>query len=118
MLAYLVMRRSLLGLLVPVRLTGRDEEGSFSGRDLDRVTELYWSAVRALLPVVPRSVSDTHREYLAKVRRSAALPRRVAEAFDRLTRIYELWRFGRRRSGIRDAEEAYHELLSHVREAG
>ncbi|GEM_PF-5116457 len=67
----------------------------------DAVISLYWHAVSVLSRSVPRAPSETHWEYLMKVR---GPPRGPLKS---LTTKYEVARYSPRDPGAEDVEEAY-----------
>lgn len=75
--------------------------------------KLYWAAVRILSRRIPRSDSETHREYLMRVVRA----RGEIKAFERLTRVYELSRYGGVSSSALDEEaiKSFDELSKNER---
>jgi len=72
----------------------------------ETVIRAYWNAVSLLSSLAPITPSETHREYLRKVRRVAGT------AFEQLTRMYELARW----SGQR-LDERYASMASRLVEA-
>jgi hypothetical protein len=90
-------------------IRGKDEAQRISQSRFTGIVRIYWRAVEILSARVPRGRSETHREYLEKVRRTI----RVPGAFEDLTEIYERVRYAH------EPEERYYErALKDYRELG
>jgi len=83
-----------------------------------RVVELYWKSVEVLKKYVPRLDSETHREYLAKVRNMKSIARHTVKLFERITEMYEIARYSKRSVDKRALEECFYEMLSYEQKAG
>ncbi len=93
--ALLIGKVEYLKLLV--RSTGKPSlpevgEVAAGGGRTNEVVKAYWTAVSFLSRLVPRKPSETHREYLVKVRGGAP---EVLGSFEKLTTYYELVRYSR-----------------------
>ncbi|MET1102057.1 MAG: DUF4129 domain-containing protein [Pyrodictiaceae archaeon] len=64
----------------------------------------YWRVTHALSRVVPQGVSETHREYLVRVKN--ILRKENYNLYEKLTSLYEIARFGGREPPKEDAEVA------------
>jgi|GEM_PF-1304945 hypothetical protein len=92
-----------------ISIRGKEETQRISQTRSTGIIRIYWRAVEILSARVPRGRSETHREYLEKVRRTV----RVPSAFEDLTEIYERVRYAH------EPEERYYErALKDYRELG
>lgn len=86
-------------LLKKASLGSGDEARRISLPSFTGVIRIYWRAVEILSKRIPRDGSETHREYLEKVRRNIENPK----AFEDLTEVYERVRYAH------EPEERYYE---------
>ncbi len=90
-------------------MRGGEEAQWISQSRFTGIVRIYWRAVEILSTRVPRGRSETHREYLEKVRRTI----RDSGAFEDLTEIYERVRYAH------EPEERYYvRALKDYRELG
>lgn len=108
-----VLGKRLKGaILLPRRAKLKGMPMASSETSLHRILEIYWRSVE----IVERAIkvckggSETHREFLSRVRESLG---EAAGAFGEITRVYEVYRFGGVESPelARSAEERFSYLV-------
>lgn len=83
---------------------------------LNKVIELYWKATHQLTEIVPRRDSETHREYLFRVREE--LRTTTIKFYEKLTYLYEKTRYAHREAEEEKAVKLFEKIESSLQRGG